>query len=361
MARKLASIQKIFNIKDIEGATNLQVANVLGWQTVIGKNDFKENDLIVFCEIDALLPIRPELEFLRKGCYKELPDGTKGFRLRTVKLRGTLSQGLVLPLSILPNKVIDLPDGTQKIIKPKVQEGKDVTEILGVKLWQPPIPACLHGIVKGSFPTFIPKTDETRIQILQDVLTRHKGILCSVSEKVDGTSCTYYIRDGVFGVCSRNLELLESSDNVYWQMAKQLDIENKLKTLNENVSIQGEIVGFGISGNSLKLNERKILFFSAFDIDNYKYYDHADFIELISRLGLQTVPFLDTNFRLLDDIPQLIELGKGKSIITPSVEREGIVIRSLIEKIDLQMAQGLGNGRLSFKSINPEYLLTKED
>lgn len=351
MARKLASIQKIKSIEPIANADKLELARILGWMCVVEKGKFKAGDWCVYCEIDSFLPIKPEFEFLRKGCYRKFTDGREGFRIKTIKLRGQISQGLILPLSLLP-----------KDKEFALREGEEVTDALGILLYQPPIPTCLMGKIKGTFPSFMPKTDETRVQVLQDVLTRYKGIKCYYTEKVDGTSSTFYLKDGVFGVCSRNLEMIEDENNLHWKMARKLDIENKLKSLKiDNIAIQGELCGPGIQGNPLKLNEPHIYFFNVFDITNYKYLDYTGFFHTIANLlGLETVPILSVKYVLTDNIDELVKLSIGKSVINPLSEREGIVIRPLSEQIDMQLAQGFGNGRLSFKSINPEYLL-KED
>lgn len=239
----------------------------------------------------------------------------------------------------------------------KIEEGKDVTDILGVKKYIFQIPAHLSGIIKGDYPSFMPRTDETRIQVLQDVLTRHKGTRCYVSEKVDGSSVTFYFRNGEFGVCSRNLELKESPENTIWKIARELKIEEKLREYGKNIALQGEIIGNGIQKNPLRLETTKILFFNAFDIDNYKYLDFPEFKALIEFFGLETIPILDTNFILIDNIDELVKLSISNSQLNPKIYREGIVIRSYIEKMDMQMAQGFGSGRVSFKVVNPEYLL----
>ncbi|CAK0770838.1 RNA ligase [Gammaproteobacteria bacterium] len=333
--RKLATIQRISKLTPIENAEQIVVASVLGWKVVVRKDEFKEGDLVCYCEIDSILPEKSEFEFLRQ----------KKFRIRTAKFRNQISQGICFPLSILP-------EGTE------IVEGKDVTDILGVTKYIYQIPAHLEGIIKGEFPQkIVPKTDETRVQLLQEVLTRHKGTRCYISEKVDGSSVTYYYKDGNFGVCSRNLELKESEDNTLWKQAKELKIKEKLEAYGKNLSLQGEIIGNGIQKNPLRLDGVKVLFFSVFDCDAYKYLDFEEFRQVIELLGLETVPIVDTNFELIDDIDELVKIATSNSKINPKIYREGIVIRPLKEIMDMQMAQGFGNGRLSMKIVNPEYLL----
>jgi len=345
MARKLASIQKIKSINAIPNADKIEVAEILGWHCVVKKGEFKVGDRCVYFEVDSLLPIRPEFEFLRKQYFKKTDFG-EGFRLKTIRLRGCISQGLVMPLSIVPKMILE--------------EGEDVTELMEVKLYQPPFPADLKGIIKGAFPSFIAKTDETRVQVLQNVLTRHKGETCYFTEKIDGTSATFYIKDGVFGVCSRNMELCES-ENAYWRIAKEYDIENKLRKFGLDIAIQGEIFGTGLQENPLKLPKKEIRFFNAFNIKDFKFYDFKDFENIMETLELPIVPILSTDFVLIDDVEELLKLATRRSTINPKSWAEGIVIRPLIEKFDMQMAQGFGNGRISFKAVNPEYLLESDN
>jgi RNA ligase (TIGR02306 family) len=333
--RKLASIQKIRALDPIEGADAIERATVLGWQLVVKKGEFKVGDLVVYCEIDSLMPDRPEFEFLKP----------RGMRVRTIRLRGQVSQGICFPLSILP------PDF-------QLTEDADCTEVLGIEKYEPPIPACLSGIMKGRFPSFIPKTDETRVQVLQKILDKYKGEKCYVTEKVDGSSGTFYLNNGEFGVCSRNMELVEDDTNSFWKLARLMDIENKLRSLGTNFAIQGELIGEGIQDNKLKLRGQIILFFNAFDIDRFEYLQYERFVELFQKLQLPTVPILRADYELSSQIEEIIEMATIKSSIRPEVWAEGIVIRPLNEKIDLLLSnENFNNGRVSFKAINPEFLL----
>ena len=325
--RKLASIQKIKALEPIEGADAIEKAQVLGWQLVVKKGDYKVGDLCVYCEIDSIMPDKPEFAFLK----------ARKMRIKTVKLRGQVSQGICFPLSVLPEGV-------------PIEEDFDVTEILGVEKFEPPIPAALQGTMKGKFPSFIPKTDETRVQILQELLDKYEDEKCYITEKLDGSSVTYYIRDGEFGVCSRNLELLEDDENTLWILAREYDIENKLRALNRNIALQGEIVGENIQRNTLKLRGQTVYFFNIFDIDAYKYLDFEEFINLIDKLKLKYVPIVDREYILQNDINKLVDLSIRKSLINPKGWCEGIVIRSLEEKY-------VDGERFSFKVINPKFLL----
>ncbi len=248
--RKLASIQKIWKLEPIEGADAIEKARVLGWELVVKKGEFNVGDLCVYCEIDSILPERPEFEFLKP----------RKMRIKTVRLRGQVSQGICFPLSVLP-------EGTP------IEEGLDVTEILGITKYEAPVPAFLEGVMKGGFPSFIPKTDEPRVQIVQEMLDRHVGETCYVTEKIDGSSVTYYFKDGNFGVCSRNMELEEDDKNSMWKFARETDLENKLKKRNRNIALQGEIVGENIQKNTLNLRGQTVFFYNVFDIDAYRYMD----------------------------------------------------------------------------------------
>jgi len=333
--RKLASIQSIKTLEAIEGADAIEKATVLGWQLVVKKGEFQVGDLCVYCEIDSLMPDRSEFEFLRP----------RGMRIKTIRLRGQVSQGICLPLSILPAGI-------------SLEENTDCTEVLGITKYETAIPACLRGVVKGKFPTFIPKTDETRVQVLQKLLSKYKGEKCYISEKLDGSSATFYLNNNEFGVCSRNLELLEDAANSFWKVARQMDIESKLRAQNGNFAIQGELIGEGIQGNKLRLKGQTVLFFNAFDIDRFEYLPLDSFAELCQKLQLPMVPILAKDYELNDDIETIVNLATVRSALRPDTWAEGIVIRPLAEKIDMLLSnENFNNGRVTFKAINPEFLL----
>ncbi len=329
--RQLASIQRIKALEPIENADAIVKATVLGWQLVVKKGEFEVGDLCVYCEIDSLMPDRPEFEFLRP----------RNMRIRTMRLRGQVSQGICFPLSILPENAPNT-------------EGSDVTELLGITKYEPPMSANLLGQAKGFFPSFIPKTDETRVQNLQEILDKYAGTTCFVTEKLDGSSVTYFYRNGEFGVCSRNLELIEAEGNSYWDFARTHNIEEKLKALGKNYALQGEIIGEGIQGNKCKIRGQMVYFFNVFDIDAYAYLDFGAYKTFLAQLDLQSVPILETDYSLSNDIPTLVSKAVGKSVLKNDVHREGIVIRPLLELRDIE-------GRVSFKSINPDFLLKFQD
>jgi RNA ligase (TIGR02306 family) len=336
MERKLASIRKISNLSHIDGADKIEVATIDGWKVVVAKDvEHKVGDLVVYCEVDSFLPIKPEFEFLRKSSYKKMSDGTEGFRLRTIRLRGVVSQGLVLPLSIIEYTNVEF------------EVGMDVTNLLGIVKYEPPIPAELAGKVKGLFPSFLRKTDEELIQNLSSEYELFKENIFYVTEKLDGSSATFYLNNGVFGVCSRNLELLETEGNTFWKVARELDLENRLRGYGHNLSIQGELIGEGIQGNPYKIKGQTVRFFNLFDIDLQEYYSLSVFKETMRVLGLDTVPILDTSFKLPETIDELLKYSEQKSVLNPDFDREGVVIRSTDRKI-------------SFKVISNKFLINEK-
>jgi RNA ligase (TIGR02306 family) len=321
--RKLASIQRIKDLQPIAGADAIEKATVLGWQLVVKKDEFKPGELCVYIEIDSVLPDVEMFEFLK----------SKNFRIRTVKLRGQISQGICFPLSILPA-------GTC------IEEGTDVTEVLNIVKYEPVIPLSLSGIIKGNFPSFIPKTDETRIQVLEELLISHAGSSCYVAEKLDGTSATYFVKDGTFGVCSRNMELKQDERNTYWKVAAELDLEQKIKSLNCNIAIQGELIGEGIQGNKYKLKGQQLFVFSVFLIDEFRYASFEQMLEWAALLGLTTVPVLDENYILDSSMDHILKMADRNSVVCAQTKAEGVVIR--VRNIE---------EHVSFKAINNEFLL----
>jgi RNA ligase (TIGR02306 family) len=205
----------------------------------------------------------------------------------------------------------------------------------------------LAGKVKGQFPSFIPKTDEERIQNLPEILSTNKDEIFYATEKLDGSSTTYYFKDGEFGVCSRNLELIEEENNTLWKVARSLGVESKLKSTGRNLALQGELIGEGIQGNPYKLIGQTVRFYNAFDIDSYQYFSFEDFRNLISELELESVPIVYEEIKLPETIDQILVMADGKSILNPSFNREGLVFRTRNQR------------RISFKAISNLFLLSE--
>jgi RNA ligase (TIGR02306 family) len=333
--RKLASIQTILSLSPIVGADAILLAKVLGWELVVKKTEFQVGDRCVFFEIDSVLPIAQWNDHLRK-------EPNKPLRIKTIRLRGQLSQGLAMPLSIIPTGEYEI--------------GTDVTTLVGVTKYEPVVPAHLSGMAKGNFPAFLHKTDETRLQSEPKVLDEaiSKGLVLVGTLKMDGTSFTAYRRDDEFGVCSRNLDLKETEGNAHWRMARKLKLEEILRSEPHNLSIQGEIVGPSIQANRLGLSESKLYLFNLFDIDTGKYLSHTELSAFAEKHMLNMVP---TVYRLdfggvvgPRDVNHLLNIANNLNYDngTPA---EGIVWRSMCETYSDVL-----KGRMSFKTISYRFL-----
>ena len=340
--RKLVSIRTVSEIRPIEKADLLEMAVIGGWQVVSQKNELIPGNLCVYFEIDSFLPIEERFEFLRKTSYRKVVDD-EGFRLKTMKFRGQISQGLALPLKMFP----ELQD---------VKEGDDVTEQLKVIKWDPPLPPELAGVAKGLYPGFITKTDEERIQNLIHYFEEYKDVEFEISTKIDGTSCTYYRRDDEFGACSRNTEWLESESNTQWRLVKELDLKRRMLEYGRNLAIQGEIVGEGIQGNNERLKGQHYYVFNIFDIDANKYVDFEDRYNILDELNqtgikIEHVPIIGIEkiFQKFSTIDEFLEYARGPSI-NPNRAREGLVFKS-------RLVDGF---MISFKVISNKYLLKND-
>lgn len=250
--RKMASIQTIRDITPIEGADAIVLAHINGWAAVVKLGEFSVGQHVVFCEIDSWIPheIAP---FLSKGKEPREYLGVKGERLRSVRLRGQLSQGLILPLKVLTDKMIEICGNPMGGF---ICDGEDVSEILNVVKYEPPIQAQLAGQVRGNFPSLVSKTDEERVQNIRD-LEKYLDEVFVETEKLHGTSVSFVLNEnGEMEVCSRNLSLKEDENNLYWKLAKKNDALTMLNTVKNyyeadgmsvvTVAIQGEGVGQGV-------------------------------------------------------------------------------------------------------------------
>ncbi len=339
MIRKLATIRKIDRIEPIEGADIIEAVTVGGWTCVCKKGEFSVGDEGLYFEVDSFLPVKEPFLFLEKSCLRTM-DGEKGLRLKTIKLRGQLSQGLLLPLNMFPD--LDFSD-----------KEKDFAEDMGVIKWEAPIPACLGGDVEGMFPgNLMPKTDQERIQNLSKWFDKYKEIKFEETEKLDGSSCTIYWDGEKFGVCSRRLDLTESDVNSFWIVANKYNLKDKMKDLTP-MAIQGELVGEGIQKNPLKLKGQDIYVFDIYNIDEKRYLTSEERIGVCKEFGLKHVPIINYSYPLKEkDIKSILEYVKGESKLTLGVKREGIVFKSC----------ELVNGQtISFKCINNDYLLKQKD
>jgi RNA ligase (TIGR02306 family) len=329
--RKMASIRVIDGIAPIDGADAIETAVIGGWKVVVKKGEFAIGDLAVYLEIDSWVPT--ELApFLSKGKEPREFNGVKGERLRTVKLRGQLSQGLLLNLD------------TALPFTNSFQDGDDVSEVLNIQKWERPMNAQLAGMARGNFPSVIPKTDQERVQNLVKEIASAGNMVFEVTEKLEGSSMTCYLIDGVFGVCSRNLDLKETADNTFWQVARAEGIEEKMREIPDGEwAIQGELIGPGIQGNIYKLSNPEFHVFDVYNIKSGEYLTPVFRRALIERMGLTHVPVLNDRYVLRHTVEDILTCAEGQSILA-KVEREGIVFKQV-------------DGGMTFKAISNKYLL----
>lgn len=354
--RKLATIREVSDIMPIEGRDRIVLATVDGWHVIVTKEDFHVGTKCVYCEIDSVLPEKPEFEFLRP----------KKFRIRTMKMAGVISQGICFPLSVLPPK----SDGSE------YEVGEDVTEIIGVKQYEETMdtgdrelpaknkkkyPAFLMRFAwfrklvlpnkkKGGFPSFVSKTDEERIQNMPWVLKDKQEWVAT--EKIDGQSGTFALvkHKGLFRtkyeyiVCSRNLRLGNHDGSSYWQVSDKYQIENALKNMIGNrewIALQGECIGPKIQKNKYGVKDCDLFIFNLIYPSNRVGSRLAK--SICEQHGLNFVPIIDEHVVLPDTVDEVLAYAHGKSQLADTL-REGIVFRTQ-------------DGKQSFKAVDPEFLL----
>lgn len=342
--REMATIRKIDNINPIPGADAIECATLGGWKVVVKKGEFNIGDLVVYLEVDSWVPT--ELApFLTKGKEPREYNGVKGERLRTVKLRGQISQGLVLPLSVLGEKYEIFTIGQGCV-------GADVSEELNIQKYEPPVPAQLAGTVKGNFPTLVPKTDQERIQNLAKELEEYKarGLTFEVTEKLEGSSMTAYLPlEGDFEVCSRNLSLKRDEGNSFWKAAIEDKLEEGLRALDLKsgfgLALQGELIGPGIQGNLYGLSALEFHVYDIYDTEAGCYLTSNSRDYVCKQLGLNHVPVIQAVYSLAnDDMASLLDKADGQSKLA-KVAREGLVYKCREDP------------SISFKTISNAYLL----
>ena len=368
--RKLATIEMIKEILPHTNADTLELAIVRGWQVVVKKGDFKVGAPVIFFEVDSWVP-HELAPFLSRGHEPREFEGVKGERLRTVKLRGELSQGLVLPVQKFDGMLYVLPLGQTSAhagnMHP-VSIGDDVTEILGVLKWEPPISAQLAGHINGNFPTFICKTDQERVQNCYSKMAildnhPHGGNDWNVEEKLDGSSCTVFVNfdlessEGLYevGICSRNFKLKigeENKDNVFVKTVTEVGYLDHIHKLDQSLAIQGELCGPGIQGNKYQLQYPVFFVFDVYLIDKGRYAtreERWDILQSLITLGVKVnqVPHLGT-IKIPDSIKECLTMADGQSKVNPQTKREGIVFKS---------RDVIENQVVSFKVISNQFLL----
>lgn len=340
--RKLASVQYVHHVTPIEGADRIECVHVLGWQCVAGKGQFHVGDHCVYMEVDSFLPICEQFEFLRPGSYKKNELLGEGFRLKTQKFRGQISQGLVQPMSILPEG--------------EYQLGDDVTELLGIRKWEIEEKVTTSGTVIAEFPDGITKTDELRVQSYPELISEFKKVPeYYISTKMDGTSVTMYRRDGHFGVCGRNYEYADDDKCAMWKYAHEHGLPEKLEQRGlDNLVIQGEFCGAGIQKNRLKLVRPEWYVFTVVDLVSNRRYPLGKMTKLCEDMELKMVPIEEvrTDFAY-STIEELIDRARGT--YASGMNKEGIVIRPT----EPVYSPTIG-GPLSMKVLNNDYLLKEE-
>jgi RNA ligase (TIGR02306 family) len=361
--RKLVTVRQIDSVGPIPDADAIEVVTVGGWKVVSKKGEFKAGDLCVYFEIDSFLPKGDHrFEFLMAGGVRTF-EGAEGHVLRTVRLRGQLSQGLVLPIKSFVDDFVDnfvgpIREGQE--LRELFSPGADLTDFLNIKKWEPTIPPNMAGQVKGAFPSFIIKTDQERCQnLVEEIFVTNKDARYEVSMKMDGASVTDYTNLGESGVCSRNLELKvneENKDNTLVKMFVESGLQRCFSEMDPSVclAIQGEMMGPGIQDNPEKFTKPK---FFVFDIQNIVTREMLTSIERRSVLDdlaahgctLEHVPILHVGVTLAElgitNCDELLKFAEGKSLVGPI--REGLVFKRM-------------DGKFSFKAISNEFLRKKK-
>ena len=353
---KLASIEKITNVQPIPGADAIETATVLGWEVVIKKGEYQVGDMATYIQIDTIVPATEQYAFLHSRKY----------RVRTIKLRQQISQGLLVPL----------PEGNWAM-------GDDVTTLLGIKKYSKELPDLLakpkmptvwykrwlwklkyewlvkvfpnlQEVNRRGFPTsLVPVTDEERIQNMPQVLEEYKGKQFVVSEKLDGSSITIihelgYFKQSKYRVCSRRFELF-NKHNDWYQVFVSTHFAKHIQKLvthfgTANIIIQGEYIGKP-QGNKYRLTANEIRLFNIFV--NGKRLNQQTFYEVINKLNIPACPYIETV--LLDyTLPQILAKAEGLSQLH-TIEREGLVWRCV------------EHPSVSFKTISNKYLLLNEE
>jgi RNA ligase (TIGR02306 family) len=324
---KLASIELVKELTTHSGADRLELAKIIGWQSVVAKGEFREGERVVFIVIDTLLPLAEWSRFLSKDGNEE------SIRLKTVRLRGEYSQGLVLPLSVLPEELRHLPEGT------------DVSEALGVRKYEKELPAGLAGVALGQFPRHVcATTDEENGLSNEELVVKVLSEDVTITRKLDGSSCTMIVRDGeLVEVCSRRLSLKESPDSGFWRAARKLSVANLGKGL---FVLQGELMGPGVQGNQLRLTEGEIHIFQIRREGEFLPYDEMKAL-CLDVLGCPAVPLL-THAEAGLTLEELQRMADAQKLPCGN-HAEGIVVRPRVYRLN-------GEGRpLGFKIINRNY------
>lgn len=335
--RKLASIQIISNIEPIKGADKIELATILGWKVVIKKGQFNINDKCIYIEIDSLLPNKPEYEFLKSSCWRA---DVNAYRIKTIRLRGQISQGLALPLESKYNEM---------------EIGTDLTDLMEIKKYEND--ELLSNDSHMAFHHEVPKTSLFRIQNIYDkVIHNWKDKTFYITQKLDGISFTIIKENGEITLYSKDIKLEEKNNEnyIYYDCFEEFNILEKLKNV-DNIAIQGEIIGPNCNKNHHKLSDLDFYVYSIYELNNHIFLNFNELKEKITNLGLKMTPIINDNYKLSDNnhtLDDLLNLSYGQCLITPSVMREGLVFKLIIDEYDNDI-----HDRIQFKIISNEYLL----
>ena len=338
--RKLASIQVVNEIRPIENADAIECVVILGWTVVAKKGEFKVGDKCVFFEIDSIVPKEEKYSFLDHN------EEYNGYRLKTVRLRGQLSQGLALPINIF-----DIPED--------IEVGTDLTEQLKIRKYEPPVPE-ETGAKSSSRVWEIPKTDEERYQSNPALVEALKGKKYYASVKLDGTSTTIILNfneddEPEVNVCGRNTCYIESANNKYWAVTMKYSMKEKIldyyNKTGKRLAFQGELIGPKIQGNKMGLTENDLYIFNVWIAEGKQPYEKCDIdtaLSIVKELELKFVPIELTGIfeYNTEDLQGLTELPYNKYFknAKPSQNIEGLVFRSKDMKV-------------SFKVVSNKFLL----
>jgi RNA ligase (TIGR02306 family) len=333
--RALATIRTAGENFPIQGADLINATRVDGWVCVTKKGEFTPGELGVYFEIDSFLPANDaRYGFLEKNFINW--EGKMGARLRTMRLKGQVSQGLFLPINMFPEIAAN-------------QVGDDVTDLLGIEKWEPPIPTQLAGEVTGKLRSAIPVTDEERIQnLVSEIKDKIAGQTFEKTIKLDGTSMTVFRQDADVGVAGRNWELRETEANTLWRVARKNKLTEALAAYGKNIALRGELIGEGIQENNEKIVGHDFYLFNIWDMDAYEYLspEKRDAVVAdLKALGATIKQVPSEGFITFSEdvtVEEILALADGKSLFAPN--REGIVFKRV-------------DGKFSFKAISNWYLL----
>ena len=362
--RKLASIKTIREVRNIPESDNLEHYRVDDWWVVDTIGKYSVSDSVIYCEIDSWIP-HDLVPFLSKGKDPREFNGVKGERLRTVKIRGAISQGLLL--SIESNTKTIIIDGVSYLFCNVMwDEDDDVTECLGIQKWERQDEPQLAGNARGLFPSRFQKTDETRIQSCMRTVEHQidlYGDRWQVEEKLEGSSMTIGMVGNEIHVCSRNVSLKFDDSNEGNSFVKAAKATGLLETLpricayyNVELAFQGELIGEGIQCNIYKLKGHQWRIFNIFDVTNQQKVLPQTRNTMIAEINdlfdlqLQFSPIVGYDAEIGSlSVAQILELADGDSALLIGRQREGLVFKHMV------------NPDFSFKAISDKYLLKQKD